>query len=69
MHDSFVSLWSTDDLSYAEYSRARHRGFAFEPHFHSTHCLALIVGGAMQLTIGQRSEIVSLDKGGRSGLA
>jgi AraC-like DNA-binding protein len=58
MHDSTVSLWHTDDLSYAEYSRARHRTFAFEPHVHDTVCLALILGGALRLTIGRHTETV-----------
>ncbi len=56
MRDSLVSIWSTDDLSHSEFSRARHHGFAFEPHFHSTVCLALIVSGALKLTIGDRTE-------------
>jgi hypothetical protein len=56
MRDSFVSIWSTDDLSHAEFTRARHHSFAFEPHFHSTVCLALIVSGALKLTIGRRTE-------------
>jgi AraC-like DNA-binding protein len=56
MRASLVSIWSTDDLSHAEFSRARHHSFAFEPHFHSTVCLALIVSGALKLTIGHRTE-------------
>jgi AraC-like DNA-binding protein len=56
MRDSLVSIWSTDDLSHAEFTRARHHTFAFEPHFHSTVCLALIVSGALKLTIGRRTE-------------
>ena len=56
MRDSLVSIWSTDDLSHAEFSRARHHSFAFEPHFHSTVCLALIVSGALELTIGNQTE-------------
>jgi len=56
MRDSLVSIWSTDDLSHAEFTRARHHSFAFEPHFHSTVCLALIVTGALKLTIGRRTE-------------
>jgi AraC-like ligand binding domain len=56
MRDSLVSIWSTDDLSHAEFSRARHHTFAFEPHFHGTVCLALIVSGALKLTIGRRTE-------------
>jgi AraC-like DNA-binding protein len=56
MRDSLVSIWSTDDLSHAEFSRARHHSFAFEPHFHSTVCLALIVSGALKLTIGRQTE-------------
>jgi AraC-like DNA-binding protein len=59
MQDSLVSLWSTDDLSYSEFSRARHHTFAFEPHFHSTVCLALIVAGALRLTIGRQTETVT----------
>ena len=59
MQDSLVSLWSTDDLSYSEFSRARHHAFAFEPHFHSTACLALIVAGVLRLTIGRRTETVA----------
>ncbi len=58
MRDSMVSVWHTDDLPYAEYSIAQHRTFAFEPHIHDTICLALIIDGAMRLTIGQRSDIV-----------
>jgi AraC-like DNA-binding protein len=56
MRDSLVSIWSTDDLLHAEFTRARHHSFAFEPHFHSTVCLALIVSGALKLTIGRRTE-------------
>jgi AraC-like DNA-binding protein len=56
MQDSLVSIWSTDDLSHAEFSRSQHHTFAFEPHFHSTACLALIVSGALRLTIGHRTE-------------
>ncbi len=59
MRDSLVSIWSTDDLSHAEFSRARHHSFAFEPHFHSTICLALIVSGELQLTIGHQTETVA----------
>ena len=58
MNDSRVSLWSTDDLTHSEYSRALHRTFAFEPHFHSTTCLALIVDGALRLTIGRQLKTV-----------
>lgn len=56
MRDSLVSIWSTDDLSHPEFTRARHHTFAFEPHFYSTVCLALIVSGALKLTIGRRTE-------------
>jgi len=62
MGDSIVSLWHTDDLSRAEYARAHHRSFAFEPHAHDTTCLALIVGGALRLTLNRRTEVVG--KGG-----
>ena len=58
MHDSSVALWHTDDLSHADYARARHRSFAFQPHLHDTHCLALITGGAMRLSLGRHSDIV-----------
>jgi len=62
MHDSLVRLWSTDDLSHAEFCRAWHVSFAFPPHFHGTVCLGLIVRGALQLTLGRARETVG--KGG-----
>jgi AraC-like DNA-binding protein len=58
MKDSKVSMWFTDDLSHSEYARAMHRTFAFEPHFHSTSCLALIVKGTLRLTLGRTQQDV-----------